>query len=327
MRVARVCAGALLFALACNAHAKCKILQAAEWPVSHTHNRPVIERRVNGQPVRILLDTGAQLTFLWRSAAVNIGLPVVDGAGTGLRMFGVGGEKKVMATTIKELQVAAYKATRMQLLALGEADEKHDQAMVLGYDFFSHLSTEFDLAHGVIRLLEPRDCQADQMAYWSDTYSLAELSPGQARRIELDLIINGKHVKAILDTGAPVTILDLAAAQRLDLKRAPAASGEESSSTWVGIAQTVSIGDETIRNVPVRVQDMFSKDTVTETGSRINKEAADFPGMLLGFDFLLSHHVLVLPKMHAMVFTYNGGPPFPGIDPDLHPAAQTPKAP
>jgi hypothetical protein len=40
-------------------------------------------------------------------------------------------------------------------------------ALVLGDEFFANFSTEFDLEHGVIRLLRPKGCKADQLAYWS----------------------------------------------------------------------------------------------------------------------------------------------------------------
>jgi hypothetical protein len=96
----------------------------------------------------------------------------------------------------------------------------------------------------------------------------------------------------------------------------------------VGTFDSVSIGDETIRNVRLRVGDMFSKDTVAGTGSRIARPAAvDPPEMLLGFDFLLSHRVLVLPKEHAVVFTYNGGPLFQYVEPATEQAVQSTKSP
>jgi hypothetical protein len=97
--------------------------------------------------------------------------------------------------------------------------------------------------------------------------------------------------------------------------------------TWVETFDSVSIGDETIRNVKLRVGDMFGKDTVVGTGSRIARHVmADQFEMLLGFDFLLSHRVLVLPKEHAMVFTYNGGPLFQYVEPTTEQAVQSTKS-
>jgi len=331
----KIYAGALALALVGNANAGCKIVQLAEWPVSHANNRPRIEGKVNGQPVTVLIDTGASSTFVWRWTANELGLPL-SGA-QGIRVFGAGGEAQIAATMIKDLQIGAYRASSVRLLAMGdEQGTKHESGMVLGDEFFSSFSTEFDVAHGVVRLLRPQGCKADQLAYWSSTYSQADLQPMRLQnpKILMDILVNGKHVSAMLDTGAPTSMLDLGVAERIGVKPGTAAEAipakglaAKSFATWVATFDSVSIGDETIRNVRLRVGDMFGKDTVAETGSRIARSAGELPEMLLGFDFLLSHRVLVLPKEHAVVFTYNGGPLFQYVEPATEQAVQATKSP
>jgi hypothetical protein len=89
--------------------------------------------------------------------------------------------------------------------------------------------------------------------------------------------------------------------------------------SWVGTFDSVSIGDETIRNVKLRVADLFGNDKAAETGSRISR-AVEGSSLIIGFDFLLSHRVLVLAKEHKLLFTYNGGPLFQFVAPDVQPA-------
>jgi hypothetical protein len=55
--------------LAAHANAACKIVQLAEWPVSHANNRPLVEGKVNGQPVMVLIDTGTNSTYVWKWTA------------------------------------------------------------------------------------------------------------------------------------------------------------------------------------------------------------------------------------------------------------------
>ena len=331
-----ICIAMLALAPAVSASAACKIAQLAEWPVKHAYNRPLIEGKINGHPVVVLVDTGASSTFMWRWAAEQLGMSL--GWVQGLRVFGVGGEARVAGTMIKELQLGAYTAKNVQLAALGDEKAPHDTALVLGDEFFSSFSTEFDIQHGVIRLLRPEGCKADQLAYWSTTYSLAELQPMRIEnpKIHLDILLNGKHVGAMLDTGAPTSMLALGVAERAGFKpdadaATPASAvqgvAEKRVESWVATFDTVSIGDETVRNVRLRVSDMFGKATMTETGSRIAHPAGDLPEMLLGFDFLISHRVLVLPKEHAVVFTYNGGPLFQYVEPVAQAAAPAANAP
>jgi hypothetical protein len=67
--IGRICAGALALVLAAHANAACKIVQLAEWPVSHANNRPLVEGKVNGQPVMVLIDTGTNSTYVWKWTA------------------------------------------------------------------------------------------------------------------------------------------------------------------------------------------------------------------------------------------------------------------
>jgi len=56
------------------------------------------------------------------------------------------------------------------------------------------------------------------------------------------------------------------------------------------------------------------------TGSNLARPVDDLPSMLIGCDFFLSHHIMVLFKEHKVLFTYNGGPIFQTV-------AQGPPAP
>ena len=320
--------------LAANANAACKIVQLAEWPVRHANNQPLIEGKVNGQPVTALIDTGSNSTFVWSWTANQLGLPL--GGVPRMRVFGAGGEAQIAETMIKDLQIGAYRASGVRLLVIGDEHAKNpNSGIVLGDEFFSSFSTEFDIAHGVVRLLRPEGCKADQLAYWSTTYSQADLQPVRIEnpRILISVLVNGKHVNAILDTGARTSILDLSVAERIGVRPGAAAEAIPSGGiagksfpTWVETFDTVSIGDETIRNVRLRIGDMFGNDTVVRTGSRIGRAVNSYE-MLLGFDFLLSHRVLVLPKEHAVVFTYNGGPLFQYVEPPTEQAVPSTKSP
>lgn len=72
--------------------------------------------------------------------------------------------------------------------------------------------------------------------------------------------------------------------------------GSNKRQTWIARTQTISIGGETIRNSPIRV--------IEDEDEYRNHD------MLLGVDFLLSHHVITSRPQHKMFLTYNGGPIF-----------------
>ncbi|HUI62842.1 MAG TPA: retroviral-like aspartic protease family protein [Steroidobacteraceae bacterium] len=306
------------------AQAKCQLVQLGELHVSVSGNRPVVAGQVNGQPVKVLIDTGTSVSFVWESAARRLGLPLASVRS--VKVFGVGGEATVQGTTVRELQVGSYSARDVSLAVLdrSRAVGPDDPAVVLGNDFFSQSAAEFDLAQGSIRLLRPSGCQTDDLAYWSHTYSLAELARprGDDPQIRLSVSINGRPVDAVLDTGARTSVITQAAAQSAGVVPAPhggAAPGSQgklggvgasSVPAWTGMLSSFAIGDETVRSAKVRVADLFRSDTVAETGSHIARQPDGLPGMLLGCDFFLSHRLMILPDERKVVFTYNGGPVF-----------------
>jgi predicted aspartyl protease len=299
----------------------CKIGQIAELPVTVRANRPVLQGQINGQPIEILVDTGASGSFIWEAAATRLGLKV--GGVTGLRIFGVGGEAVVHEAVINQLQIGAFAAKNLQLVVIRpKADRSADQpAMVLGEDFFSGFTAEFDLAHGVLRLLKPEGCPLDQLPYWADSYSMADLEEANPSnpKILTRVMLNGKPVDAILDTGAGTSVVarpvaaDAGVTPWLDAKQTVFKTSGVSGTpidSWVGMFATVAIGDESIRNVKLQISDLFNNDRVTVTGSRISHIAEGLPNMLIGCDFFLTHRILVLFKERKLLFTYNGGPIF-----------------
>jgi clan AA aspartic protease (TIGR02281 family) len=318
---------ALCLAVAPSAFGACTIKKLAELHVTLVENRPLIEGQVNGQVVKIMVDTGSTFSFIREEEAKQLGLRVTSGSNVSI--LGVGGEARFGATVLKELQFGPFTDKNLQLAVVGSRHERRqgEAAFVLGEDFFSNFSTEFDFAHGAIRLLRLESCKFDEVAYWSDQYSLAELSSArpQSARIQTDVLVNGKQVDAILDTGAPTSIISLSAAKGAGID--PGRDGTKPAGrvmglagnpidAWVATFGTFAMGDESVRNVKLQIADLFTADAQASTGSLIRQRVEGFPEMLVGADFFRTHRILVLFAERKLVFTYNGGPIFQTIEPD-----------
>jgi hypothetical protein len=55
---------------------KCTLAKVAQWPVCTERNLLLVEGAIDGQPVDIMLDTGAARTLVFRTAATRLGLNV-----------------------------------------------------------------------------------------------------------------------------------------------------------------------------------------------------------------------------------------------------------
>jgi len=208
-----------------------------------------------------------------------------------------------------------------EVLVAGEQGFRDsDVAVLLGDDFFQQVDVEFDLAHNAVRLYETKDCEGMSLAYWA-TEPAGEVPIEAGSSIRFTVAINGKPVRAELDSGSSASVLSKPDAARSVLRRSPPAPSPEASITdgdskrtlesWVGQFESFTTGNERIRNPNIRFADLWKHATYTETGSRLPTRLAGQPDMLLGADFLRAHRVLVAPTQRKMYFTYAGGTVFP----------------
>jgi hypothetical protein len=143
----------------------CKWLRIAEWPIRLERNKLIVDGTINGQKIGILLDTGAERSLILRSAAIRLGLTLRRARG--LRLFGLGGETEVQTAHLDEFKIGDATHKNWQVIVAGEGDLGGDVALLLGDDFFHRVDVEFDLAHGAVRLFQPKDCDGVPLAYWS----------------------------------------------------------------------------------------------------------------------------------------------------------------
>ncbi|HTP47157.1 MAG TPA: aspartyl protease family protein [Casimicrobiaceae bacterium] len=295
------------------------MVQIAELPVRFIHGKVIADGAINGRKVGVMLDSGAMNTVMPRPTAIRLELSRQKVMG--YRMFGVGGEAVVELAVVDELKIGEAKVTEHRILVAGEHEFGDNVAVLLGEDFFHQVDVEFDLAHNAVRLFRPTDCDGVSLAYWAPkTASEVAMEPiSDARpQVVLPVLINGKPVRAMLDSGAGASVLDKPEAVRLGV--AQDATGTTSGTTtgmgpksvnWQRVPlQSFAIGDELIKDTAIEVAEVFRDATYTPIGSNLPRQIEGTTGMLLGADFLRAHRVLIAHSQEKVYFSYVGGPVF-----------------
>jgi len=284
--------------------AKCKLVRIAEWPVSLQNGLPIIEGRINGKPVGVLLDTGAYASLITKPSAEKLDLLT---RATPEVVIGVGGRSQVLMTRLEELTIAGSTRKGLRVRVGGERAIPGVD-FILGDDFFRVVDMEFDYAKGVIRLWQAIDCHGQSLAYWGGAHQLPIEGEG---KIVLPVKVNGRDAHALLDSGASASAVSLPFAERVGIRVggpeiAPGGCttglGADAVRQWIARFDSIEVGNQVIRDARLRIADYMPE---LAYGSRV------MPEVILGTDFLKAHRVYVSRSQRKAYFTYQGGLIFP----------------
>jgi len=305
------------------AETSCKLMKVAEWTVKPQTGRLIIDGTINGQPVGVLLNTGANSSRLMRATAARLGLTRHEALG--YRVYGTGGESHAEYSVIDEFKVGQAARRNWRVLVVGDEHARREFGVVLGYDFFEQLDVEFDLANNAVRLFKNEDCGDRPLAYWArGTLDEVKLEVDhEIPAIRVPVKLNGKAIVAELHSGiARSLVSQLLAAQLGVTPDTPGTIGGDSrTDESIGAFDSFVIGGEIIRNPSISLTEL-RLNSGAETGSRFatRREIAD---MLLGVDFLRAHRVYVAHSQGKLYLSYSGGPVF--STPPRQPAKPAPK--
>ena len=281
---------------------QCQMTRSSPLHVAMRNGIGVITVGINGTPVQLIVNTASSFSILSMAAAKRLRLPLAGPYSMGSR----GGQMSAYITTVETLGIFGYQAHNVKLGVSGNAPAGIDGT--LGEDELRLADVEYDFANQVMRLVVPKYCGSEPLAYWAagKRVTMIELEPdaetGQIGRIAGSVRVNGIRLSAVFATGRYGSVLSRAAARRLGVapggpgvEPIPNRGGAGSPVLWAAPIATFQIGGETIEHTHLLVAD-------GPTSLGVDLE--------IGTDFFESHHVYVANSQHRMYMTYNGGPVF-----------------
>ena len=265
--------------------------------------RPIAQITVNGRSLPFIIDSGAFFSTITPGTAQQLALRYEPSPVT---LHGIGGEAaSTYVTRVKSLDLAGIPLHDVQFLVAGG---EMGSAGLLGQNVLGIGDVEYDLPHGVIRVMRAIGCSTENnLAYWSGEQPVSDLPIESRNQMQPHTIgtvlVNGVKLRAVFDTGAGSSMLSLKAAKRAGITTSspgvvpsgPARGlGRSLVATWIAPVASIKIGTEEVQHVKMPI-------------GEFELDEAD---MLIGADFFLSHRVYVANGLHKMYFTYEGGPVF-----------------
>lgn len=270
-------------------------------PVRLVEHRAVATVTVNGQPLDMLVDSGAAISMMPVATAEQLKL-TLHMMPFGTYMYGHTGSVEASRTWVKTLGFGSAELKNVLFLVGGHEHGNGVQG-ILGRNILALGDTEYDLAHGIVRLVFPKgDCEAVSMAYWAKDAPVivARFAPqpragGDDPSVQVQ--VNGVPMTALMDTGAPTTNLSLRAARKAGLQESAmtpfgraAGLGEDKVRRWLADFDSFQIGGEKLTHQRLLVDDVENKRH----------------DLVLGLDYFLSHRVYVSRLQGKVYATWNG---------------------
>lgn len=264
-----------------------------------------IQGSINESPALMQVATAHGITNLTLDGATKRKLslrarsPGVWGAENGIRVW---------TARISEFSYGPTHARLgSPLYVIGDAARAAPYDATIGADFLFSNDIEIDVPAKRMRMFRSSRCNGVALRPWTEDTIVVPINQryNHSWNPHFAVLLNGKEVDAVIDSGTERSFLDLEAAKRVGLDvSAPGVlrlvgtldDNSPLAPRWSVPVKTLAIGEEVVENVGIDVVD---------PDIRLNGE------LHLGRDFLRTHRVLLAVGQGNVYLAYVGGQIFP----------------
>ncbi|QTC91457.1 retropepsin-like aspartic protease [Brevundimonas goettingensis] len=244
-------------------------------------NVPTVDDvRLNGRPVRALIDSGAQYSVIDRDWVKALG--AVKTFDMPVLAYGVGGQAQIGKGVTLDVAVGGTRIDRLRtaILDLGQlaSDDGLGTALILGQDVLGEIIVDLDPAHRRVRFL-PREASPP-----------TEVRPVNVHRagkaLRTTVVVEGTRVEAVIDTGS---------SSLLALSRSAAASAGLLDGRERRRGSSLVLGGS-MESTLVEVRSLTFADQIYESAEiAIFGDVAlpGFPDALIGMEAFVGRRVLL----------------------------------
>jgi predicted aspartyl protease len=265
------------------------------------NNRLVVPVLIDSKPVPLLFDTGGTVSILSPRTAAELKLqaiPPVAGRRAAPSLYGIGGSRDVSVMRAGFVAVGSLYAHGVPFVVPADNFEnsaKHDPN-VLGMNFLAGFDMDVDATgRKLVFFRADGACSSPHVMLSQPLYPVREIADGVENRPVVTASIRGERFRALLDTGAPRSLLFRAAAARLGLSLDM--HGPDAHDTVSGIGPR---SVEVVRHLsePIEVGGL----TISQVRFDVSGEDDPRVDMVLGMDFLSKVRFWISNSSHEVVF-------------------------
>jgi predicted aspartyl protease len=167
------------------------------------HGAPVVIGALGDTPAALVVDTGASTSTVSLSIAQQDGLAIEEIQGN-LTLMGITGDVAAGVVTVPKFTLGSASATNAQFVVADVFGAHSPLDGVVGDDILKNYDIDLDLArHAAV--LYPSVACATAALPWQGGAAAVPFHEDKAGRVFLNVVMAGKNVEALLDSGADVS--------------------------------------------------------------------------------------------------------------------------
>lgn len=186
----------------------CEIGTLGRLPVLNSRGSPLVRVTINGHPVIMMMDSGADYSTISRSAVDKLNLKWLPGH---VYMRGVGGYYASAPYQADKIGLGAGSAREVLLLDTPRDFRTFNGEPIVGLfggDFLSSYDIVYDLPSGTISLYDMKNCHFST-PYWHGEKNKIAFTDEHENHLSLILKLNNHPIDAYLDSGAARTVVTM----------------------------------------------------------------------------------------------------------------------
>lgn len=273
--------------------ANCEVESLAGIPLQIVGGTILVPVQINGVTGSFVLDTGAQRSVVTPDAVNRLGLARDEWVGT--TMSGVGGVDRRPNANPRSLTLGGVPLVRRTLshdtsLTVAVLPNARAGSIVidglLGRDFLAQFDLDLDMPAHRLTLFRVSGC-AGRFLPWAGNYATIPATVPAGDAIVVPVSIDGKDMRALLDTGASSSLIAAPGMYRLGLSEGGMAGDPSGQIGGVG-PRLLTVRQHRFRSMRVGDQTLDSPAIWVEP-----VRLTPIVDMLLGGDWLAERHVWI----------------------------------
>ena len=261
--------------------------------------RPMVRASLNDVEKYLILDTGGVYGMLDRAIIEDLNL---DTRRANVTITGIAGDRSNEFVTLERFQMGnIWSAGRTFMVSPGDNGESSDirPVGVIAPDVLAAYDADFDFAAGSFNLFSQDHCEG-MVVYWLPrVVAVVPFEVDSSFHVRFPVTLDGVELRALLDTGASITVLNAdVARRRLGIERDDAGSQQvgaigEGGDREIYRRQFESLQMEGIA-VPAPVIHIYPDLMRTGLGRVLRfSDGRGLPDMIIGMNVLSKLHLYI----------------------------------